>query len=135
MPSVVCTVGDCSAESVPSCVEETGCIDSIPRFWVPSHGEHWLSVKNGTDDQVTVEIHVERKARGETVVDESLTIDADSSERTEAFDRKFGQYRATLETDQFDATFEWEEREYQFPMRWIVIDTDGITHEPRPVED
>lgn len=100
---------------------------------IASWGEESLTIENDTDESVTVDIRVERNRTEETVVDETLTIDPDSDAETEAYDREFGSYTATIETDEIDDEIGWGEGENELPWRGFIITPDGIGIDPAPM--
>lgn len=100
---------------------------------IASWGEAPLTVYNNTDESVTVDIRVERNRTEETVVEETLTIDPDADAETEAFDREFGSYTATIETDELDEEIGWGEGENELPLRGLTVTPDGIGIEPGPM--
>lgn len=100
---------------------------------IASWGEEPLTIENNTDEPVTADINVERSRTEEIVVDETLTIDTDSEAETEAFDREFGSYTATIETDEIDDEIGWGEGENELPLRGFSITPDGVGIKPGPM--
>ena len=100
---------------------------------IASWGEEPLTIRNDTDESVTIDIRVERNRTDEIVVDETLTIDPNSEAETDAFDREFGSYTATIEAGEFDEEIDFFEGENELPTPGMTITPDGISPEPSPM--
>lgn len=98
---------------------------------VPSHGEEPLEIHNNTDQQLTVEIQI--TGRGETVLEETVTIEPDTEIETAAFDRQFGSYTLTVSTDS-EGEYElgWTEQNDRIPLSEVGLDADELLEVPRP---
>lgn len=99
---------------------------------IASWGVEPLTIANDTDESVTVDITVERERTEEIVVDETLTIEPDAATDTEPYDREFGSYNATLETEAFAEEFALNEGENQPHSPGFGIGPAGIGVEPAP---
>lgn len=100
---------------------------------IASWGEESLTIENDTDDTVTVDIRVTRNRTEELVVDETLTIDPGSEANTEPYDREFGSYTASIETDEFADEIGWGEGENELPWRGFIVTDEGIGIVPAPM--
>lgn len=88
---------------------------------IPSHGMHALSIENGTDEQVSVDVRVEWLDEAEVVVESSLTIDPDGDAETDPFSRQFGDYWAALDTGDSGRTVEWTEKFLYRPLTHVSV--------------
>lgn len=102
---------------------------------VPVRDTRAVSFENQTEEQLAVSVHIAWLDGPETVAETSLTIDSGSDAATAQFPRRFGDYRATLETEDWSQSVEWHERELKGSLRRVFITAEELRPEPRAVAD
>lgn len=97
----------------------------------PTRGERSFAVENATDDPFSGTITVERVG-GEVVLTETLELDANGRASAGAFERVFGDYLVTVETESFEDTLRFDERESAMPLEGVVVDGESEEVVPLP---
>lgn len=101
---------------------------------IPTRGAVSFGITNEGSESVDAAVRVTRQRDGEVVVDDSATVAAgEGAMLGSAFDRTFGEYVATVETERVTETVRWEERELSLPARGVIVDGDEVYVEPGPV--
>lgn len=97
----------------------------------PTRGERSFAVENGTNEPISGSVTVERVG-GEVVLSETLELDANGRVSAGAFERVFGDYLVTVDTESFTDTLRFDERESAMPLEGVVVDADGAEVVPLP---
>lgn len=102
---------------------------------VPVRDTRAVSFENQTEEQLAMSVHIAWLDGPETVAETSLTIDPGADADTAEFPRRFGDYRATVETEGWSQSVEWHERELKGSLRRVFITAQELRPEPRAVAD
>ncbi|SDX69891.1 hypothetical protein [Halopenitus persicus] len=101
----------------------------------PSMGPHPLSVESRFDESVSVDVQVTYRPTDEVVLEASQSVTPDERPTLGEFDRRLGEYRATVEAGSVSGPITWREAEHRDPLATVVVGPEGVRPEPRAVAE